>query len=81
MAMKVVLVTPQKELFRDQAGSVTVPAQKGIIQILPNHAPLLAVLSRGTVVIESDSGLKEFKLSSGVIEVHENMITLLVRNG
>lgn len=78
--MEVLLVTPAKELFRGQAHSVTVPAKKGIMQILPGHAPLLAVLGKGEAIIEGSYGAKEFRISSGFIEAHKNKITLLAQS-
>ena len=78
--MEVVLVTPKKELFRGQAKAVSLRDKKGELQILPGHAPLLSVLSAGDIIIDTKSGSKEFKVSSGIVEVHENRITLLARN-
>lgn len=78
--MEVLLVTPEKELFKGEAHSITVPAEKGIMQILPGHAPLLAVLGRGPAIIEGSYGVKEFRISSGFIEVHKNKITLLAQS-
>lgn len=78
--MEVTLVTPKKELFKGKASSITLRGAKGEMQILPNHAPMLATLSTGKVIIEGPSGSKEFEISSGFVEVHENMVTLLANN-
>ncbi len=78
--MEVVLVTPQEELFRGRARAVSLRDKKGELQILPGHAPFLSTLGAGDIIIDTKSGSKEFKVSSGVVEVHENQITLLARN-
>ena len=78
--MEVVLVTPRSELFRGQAKAVSLRDKKGELQILPGHAPLLSSLCAGDIIIDTKSGSKEFKVSSGIVEVHGNQITLLARN-
>ncbi|MFC1808223.1 FoF1 ATP synthase subunit delta/epsilon [Candidatus Omnitrophota bacterium] len=77
--MDVVLVSPQKELFKGSASSVLFRAKEGMMEILPNHAPSLSELSAGDVEILSDSGIKKFNISSGFAEIHDNKIVLLVR--
>ena len=77
--MEVVLVTPQKELFKGKAKCISLRGLKGEMQILPNHAPILAVLAAGRVIIEAVSGLEQFEISSGFVEVHKDLVTILAR--
>lgn len=79
--MEVILATPKKELFKGRANSVTLPGEEGVMQILPRHAPLLSLLSAGNVVINSDSGISEFKVVSGFVEVHADKVTILLKDG
>lgn len=79
--MEVVLSSPKKELFKGKADSISVPGKEGIMQVLPGHAPILSKLCAGNIVISSESGIKEFKILSGFLEVHDNQITLLVKHG
>ncbi|NQT90985.1 MAG: F0F1 ATP synthase subunit epsilon [Candidatus Omnitrophica bacterium] len=77
--MEILLVSPQKILFKAEAKSVSMRGANGDMQLLSHHAPLLCELSEGDVVIETGSEAKEFKISSGFAEVHDNSATLLVR--
>jgi len=77
--MEVVLVSPKRELFKGQADCVTLRGLRGEMQILPNHAPMLAALTDGSVIVEGLSGRKEFKIMSGFVEVHKNLVTVLAR--
>ena len=77
--MEAVLATPKKELFRGKVNRVTLPGAEGQMQILPHHAPLLAKLSSGNLIIETGSETKEFEILLGFAELHEDRLTLLVR--
>jgi len=77
--MEVVIVTPERELFRGAATLVSFRAEKGDMEIMPGHAPLLVTLSKGDLRLESDRGNIEYKILSGFAEVHNDEATLLVR--
>ena len=74
------LVTPKNKLFTGEAHSVSLRNTKGELQIFSDHAPFLSTLGQGAVIIDTKSGSKEFKISSGFIEVHKNQITLLAHD-
>ena len=73
------LFSPKRELFKGRANRITVSDTNGEMQILQNHAPLLSVLAKGDIVIEGDSGISQFKILSGFIEVHDNKAIILAR--
>ena len=43
------IISPEKEIFKGEAKSVTVPAVDGSLGILDHHAPLISTLKKGTV--------------------------------
>ena len=49
--MKLEIVSPKGSVFDGEADSVLFPGLMGDFMILPNHAPLLAVLSKGAITI------------------------------
>ncbi len=53
--MKVEIITPDKELFKGEADSVTVPGVDGSMGFLENHAPLITVLKAGDVHLKTAS--------------------------
>ncbi len=80
--MKVKLITPEKTLFEGDASYVQVCGSQGEFGVMPNHAPLVSSLKEGNIAIELASGeKKEFYVRSGVAEVRDNNVTLLVGAG
>jgi F-type H+-transporting ATPase subunit epsilon len=79
--LEVHVLTPEEQLFEGPAKSVTLPGAGGQFQVLNNHAPIVAALNKGAVVIASDSGEKQsYQINSGFIEVLNNTVNILVQS-
>ncbi len=76
--MNVEILTPDKALFNGEADMVTLPGINGSFQILKNHAPLIANLTKGTIRIHSGSNNQSFDVSGGLVEVLKNKVIVLV---
>ncbi|MBP6446723.1 MAG: ATP synthase F1 subunit epsilon [Saprospiraceae bacterium] len=78
--MNILVLTPEREIFKGKVSSVKVPGISGQFEILNNHAPIVAALGEGDVRILDDKGEKKiFKIKKGFIEVLKNEISLLVQ--
>ena len=76
--LRVDIVSPDGSVFRGPASSVTVPGHHGSFQILSNHAPLIATLDVGKIVLRDESGEQHtFAISGGVVEVLKNTVIIL----
>jgi F-type H+-transporting ATPase subunit epsilon len=75
--MKVEIITPDKELFKGEATSVTVPGVDGSMGFLNNHAPLITVLKAGDVKVKTTGGTETFAVKGGVVEVSNNTVIVL----
>ena len=71
-AMVVEVVSPEAILYHGAATAVQVPAYDGLIGILPRHAPLLALLGRGVLVVKNSSGTRRFRVAGGFVQVRAN---------
>ncbi|WP_332694786.1 F0F1 ATP synthase subunit epsilon [Bosea sp. (in: a-proteobacteria)] len=72
------LVSPERILFSGDVVSVIVPSIEGEMTILAGHAPLVAVLKPGIVMLQSDADNgKEFYVSGGLAEVNATSLTIL----
>lgn len=72
------LVNPEEALFEGEIISLTVPGTEGYLQVLANHAPLLAALKNGTVtVIDSNNIENAWDIKGGFLEVSHNNATLI----
>ena len=78
--MKLSIVTPLKKLVTDlEIKSVTLPAYKGELTILENHAPLISTLDTGVLTYVETETSKTVKLaiSWGYVEINHNEISVL----
>lgn len=72
------LVSPERILFSGDVVSVIVPSIEGEMTVLAGHAPLVAVLKPGIVMLQSDANNgKEFYVSGGLAEVTATSLTIL----
>src|ERR1700721_4167525 len=74
--LRVRLVTPERVLFEADAAAVELPSKSGYMEVLFGHAPLLAELGAGDVVVPgaqggegTPSGDSRYNVSWGFVEV------------
>jgi F-type H+-transporting ATPase subunit epsilon len=78
--MNIVVLTPDKEIFKGEISSIKVPGMGGQFQVLKNHAAIVSSLSNGGVTITKADGSKmKFNIEKGFIEVLNNEVSLLVQ--
>jgi F-type H+-transporting ATPase subunit epsilon len=76
--VKVEILTPEKKLYAGEVNLVKVPGTKGSFEILKKHAPLISTLEKGQIkILDEKNEPVFFDISSGVIEVHKNVVTIL----
>ena len=87
--LRVRLVTPERTLFEHAATAVELPSKSGCMEVLFGHAPLVAELGAGDVIVhcapESDSdvgkcgpeGDSRYNVSWGFVEVLPARVTIL----
>lgn len=75
--MKLTVVTPDKIAYEGEVSAVTVPGTLGSFQILNNHAPIVSTLEDGKVIIKGNGGEETFLIKGGVVEVKDNVVTVL----
>jgi len=78
--MQLDILTPGKTLYSGEASVVTFPGADGKFQVMNDHAPLIATLAEGQVVIKDAKGQTErVDIAGGVVEVSSNNISVLAR--
>lgn len=76
--LRVRVVSPERVVYDGRAVSMVLPAWDGKLGILPDHAPMIALLGSGEVTIRRSGGaLHHFFVSGGVLRVQDNEATLL----
>jgi len=77
-ALQVDIVTPDKRAFRGEAKGVRAPGAWGSFEIRYNHAPMIAAMNVGPLILTLPSLEKvTFATSGGFIEVIGNIVTVL----
>jgi len=78
--MRLIVLTPEKEIYKGEVKSIQVPGTNGGFEILNNHAPIVAALGSGRIRIVDILGAnKSFTIKKGFVEVLKNEVSLLVQ--
>ena len=77
---KISISTPEKAIFEGEISSLVAPGEMGYFGILVDHAPLIANLAPGKIIIKGPAdSQKVFDCTSkGVLEVLENNVSILI---
>ena len=77
-SLQVRVVSPEKVVYRGEAGALVAPAWDGMIGILPGHAPMVALLGMGKLTVEGvGGGAEEYHIAGGVLKVEKNEVVIL----
>lgn len=74
--MKLLIRTPESNVFSGEVTSVTLPGTVGSFQVLKNHAPLVSSLTKGTILFVVNENVKEIAIEGGFVEVKDNTISV-----
>jgi F-type H+-transporting ATPase subunit epsilon len=79
--LRVRLVTPERTLFEHAAAAVELPAKNGYMEVLYGHAPLMAELGAGDVIVhggpDGPESVTHYNVSWGFAEVLPERVTIL----
>lgn len=71
------VISPEATVFEGRASQVLVPAWDGQLGILPDHAPMVALLGEGELRIDAEGGQQTFRVAGGFLQVVDNTVTVL----
>jgi F-type H+-transporting ATPase subunit epsilon len=82
--LRVRLVTPERTMCEVTATAVELPAKNGYFEVLYGHAPLMAELGAGDVIVHGGSDITDgspdstrYNVSWGFVEVLPDRVTIL----
>jgi F-type H+-transporting ATPase subunit epsilon len=75
--MHVTVISPEASVFDGEAEAVTVPTYDGMVGILPNHAPLMALLGTGTLTVKHGGAARRFTVQGGFLQVVSNRVRVV----
>jgi F-type H+-transporting ATPase subunit epsilon len=75
--MRVLVISPEASKFDGEADSVVAPVYDGEVGILPNHAPFMAPLGRGTLTVRHQGRTTRFRVDGGFLQVVSNVVRVV----
>jgi len=81
--MKVEIITPENTIYQGEISLIQLPGLNGLFELLENHAPMITMLSNGTVKLieKSSNQTLFFEIQGGTLEVLKNKILVLAEGG
>ena len=75
--LNVAVISPEQTLFEGEATSVVAPAHDGEVGILSGHAPMMALLGRGTLRLSGPGGEQRFSVTGGFLQVVDDQVRVV----
>ena len=77
MALKLLVVTPERTVVDSPADEVELPGELGYLGILPGHAPLITLLKTGVLSYRSGGTEHAVAIVSGFAEIANDAVRVL----
>ena len=71
------LVSPERELFSGAVDQVDAPGSEGDFGVLAGHAPFMATLREGRVVVRNEGRETVYEVKGGFADVNGEGLTIL----
>lgn len=75
------LVSPERKLASGEVTEVRVPGADGDLTVMAGHAPLIATLRPGILVVVGPKGAEDYAVTGGFVQVEATGITVLAERG
>jgi F-type H+-transporting ATPase subunit epsilon len=76
---KLEILTPNGEIFNDEAVTVVLPGEEGEFGVLAGHASITTLLEAGVIDVEKkDKTVESILVNWGVVQVDEEKVVILV---
>jgi len=79
-SLKVSVISPERVLFEGTARGVIAPAFDGEMGILPMHAPLMTLLGKGTLRVDTENGEKRFDVEGGFLQIIDDQVRVVTEH-
>jgi F-type H+-transporting ATPase subunit epsilon len=79
-SLKVSVISPERVLFEGTARGVIAPAFDGEMGILPMHAPLMTLLGKGTLRLDTPEGEKHFGIEGGFLQIIDDQVRVVTEH-
>ena len=77
MPLTLSVITPEHTVFEGSVQSITVPSMDGVLTILQDHEPLIALLASGEMTVGQVEGRRHMAVHGGMVQVLANTVQIL----
>lgn len=77
---EVKILEPEGPVFNGSVTGIKLPGTEGNFEVLHNHASLMSALDVGIITVKNDSSVDEYSISNGFVEIHNNLVTVIVES-
>ena len=77
MKLSLHILTPDKEVLKEEVDEVLVPTVNGELGILPNHVSLLTQIQPGELITINGGKRNSYAITGGYLEVNNNQVNVL----
>ena len=77
MAIRCIVVTPERTELESEADYVSLPMDDGEMGVLKDRAPMIGRLGYGTLKLQTAAGLEKYYVDGGFAQVENNEINIL----
>ena len=74
------VISPERVLFEGTSRGVVAPAFDGEMGILPMHAPLMTLLGKGILRLDTTDGEKRFAIEGGFLQIIDNQVRVVTEH-
>jgi F0F1-type ATP synthase epsilon subunit len=68
----------ERVFYDDEAIAITSYNAKGKFDVLAEHVNFISIINTGITIHKTDGTLQEFKISTGVMQVSKNTVTIFL---
>ena len=79
-SLKVSVISPERVLFEGTARGVIAPAFDGEMGIMPMHAPLMTLLGKGTLRLDTAAGEQRFGVEGGFLQIIDDQVRVVTEH-
>ena len=72
------IISAEKKIFTGSVSSVVIPGIQGKFGVLPDHAPLISPLQKGTIIYTIDGTENSIDVLGGIAEINNGIVTICV---
>jgi F-type H+-transporting ATPase subunit epsilon len=77
MKLSLHILTPDKEVLKEEVDEILVPTVTGELGILPEHQALLTQIQAGELKVINNGKTQSFAITGGYLEVNNNQVNIL----